>query len=128
MNTGNATDINSGCQLNTADVSVALAPVLTAVKARPPRSLNTHIRTNKKVVNSTKRVSQVNHWGGGGPSGVLATPPSSYSSAITVQLFGAPSKLLALGYGTICRAFKLYKESPVLSHRDSHRCLCTVAV
>lgn len=82
MNTGKATDISSGCQLKTPDVSVALLPVLTAEKARPPRSLNTHINTNRNVVNSTSRVSQVNHCGGGGPSGVLATPPSSYSSAM----------------------------------------------
>ena len=62
------------------EVSVALAPVLAAVNANPPRSLKTHTATRMKVVNSHARVSHVNQRGGGGPRKVLATPPSSYSS------------------------------------------------
>jgi len=85
MRTGNASDISSGCQLKIPDVSVAFVPVLTAVNARPPRSLNTHTVTRINVVNSQPRVNQVNHLGGGGPRKVFATPPSSYSSiAISV--------------------------------------------
>ena len=80
MRTGNASDISSGCQSKIPDVSVAFVPVLTAVNARPPRSLNTHTVTKINVVNSHPRVNQVNHLGGGGPRKVFAMPPSSYSS------------------------------------------------
>lgn len=80
MRTGNASDISNGCQLKIPDVSVAFVPVLTAVNARPPRSLNTHTVTRINVVNSHPRVNQVNQLGGGGPRNVFATPPSSYSS------------------------------------------------
>ena len=68
------------CQLKIPDVSVAFVPVLIAVNARPPRSLNTHTVTKINVVNSHPRVNQVNHLGGGGPRKVFAMPPSSYSS------------------------------------------------
>ena len=79
IKTGNANDIRRGCQLKMPDVSVPI-PVLTARKAKPPRSLKTHTETRMKVVNSHARVSHVNQDGGGGPRNVFATPPSSYSS------------------------------------------------
>lgn len=79
IKTGNASDINRGCQLKMPDVSDPFA-VLTARKAKPPRSLKTQTDTRMKVTNSHARVSHVNQDGGGGPKNVFATPPSSYSS------------------------------------------------